>query len=551
MRSRRTGCFIIKIIRDTGSQDLTKLIPVPYSTLGLHSRWPSAASRPEDVTPKAILKTTPLVDDGILYMTDGWGSVYAIDVHSGVRGNIKWKFDPAVDRAWAGDVACCGINNRGVAFYKDQVISVALDGRLTALKRATGELLWQRKIADPKLAETVTIAPLVVRDLAIIGAAGGEYGIRGWIDATDLTSGKLAWRTYTIPGKDEPGNETWKDGKDRWRHGGAAVWVTATYDNETDTIYQGTGNAGPDYDAEFRPGDNKWAASILALDASQGAIKWGFQYTPNDPYDYDEASDHQLIDARINGTTRKLIIHGARNGFYYALDRENGTFFAGKQYVDKVTWTRGLDPNSGRPLDYDPKMDVQRYIDGTTATRGRPIGKRCPEASGGKNWGPAAFNPQLATIYVAGSEGCDEIDGVTQGDFIEQGGTVRPRDRFTGGSERGSGRSTGSIKALDPLTGELKALARTSLPIWSGVLATAGNLVFSGLMEGALVAYDGVSMTELWRFDTGCGVMAPPISYAVDGKQYIAVAAGPHWLNGKPVELKYANACSMLYVFSL
>ena len=212
------------------------------------------------------LEATPLVDDGVMYITDGWGSVYAIDVTSGKKGVIRWKFNPEVDRVWAGDVACCGVNNRGVALWKDKIISAALDGRLFALNRATGEKIWERKVADPAIGESVTLAPLVVRDLGIIGSAGGEYGIRGWIDATDLNTGKQAWRTYTIPGKGEPGNETWKDGQDHWMHGGGSVWVTATYDNDTDTIYQGIGNAGPDYDPEYRPGDNKWAASVLALE---------------------------------------------------------------------------------------------------------------------------------------------------------------------------------------------------------------------------------------------------------------------------------------------
>ena len=497
------------------------------------------------------LEATPLVDDGIMYIPDGWGAVYAIDVRSGRKGEIKWKFDPGVDRVWAGDVACCGINNRGVALWKDKVISVALDGRIFAINRSTGELAWERKTAEPALGETVTLAPLVVRDLAIIGSAGGEFGIRGWIDATDLNTGQQAWRTFTIPGVGEPGHETWKDGKDRWKHGGGSIWVTATYDRDTDTIYQGIGNAGPDYDAEYRPGDNKWAASVLAMDPNSGKIKWGFQYTPNDPYDYDEISEHQIIDAKVNGENRKLVVHGARNGFYYALDRINGAFIAGKQYVDELNWTRGLDPKTGRPLDYDPNKDVQTYVAGTTATRANPTGFRCPHVTGGKNWEPGAYNPELNLIYIPSTEGCSEINGAAQPDFEDQGGTHKWRDRFTGGGSKNRTQPTGSVKALDPVTGETKAVARTDLPQWAGVLATGGNLVFNGLWEGALVAYDGQTLKELWRFDTGCGFRAPPISYAVNGKQYIAVAAGPHWTGTKPAALKYANTCSMVYVFTL
>jgi alcohol dehydrogenase (cytochrome c) len=497
------------------------------------------------------LEATPLIDDGMMYIPDGWGTVYAINVRSGRKGEIVWKFDPGVDRVWAGDVACCGINNRGVALWKDKVISVALDGRIFAINRMTGEQVWERKIADPALGETVTAAPLVIRDLAITGSAGGEFGIRGFIEAIDLNTGRQAWRTYTIPGPGEPGHETWKDGKEHWKHGGGPIWVTATYDPATDTMYQGVGNAGPDYDAEYRPGDNKWAASVLAMDPNSGRIRWGFQYTPNDPFDYDEVSEHPVIDAKVNGEDRRLVVHAARNGFYYALDRVSGAFVAGKQYSDEVNWTRGLDPKTGLPLDYDPGNDVQTYVAGTTATRAKPNGYRCPHVTGGKNWEPGAYNPGLNLIYIPAAEGCAEINGLPQADFEDQGGTHKWRDRFTAGSSKNRTQPTGSIKALDPLTGETKAVARTDLPNWSGVLATGGNLVFTGLWEGALVAYDGRTMKELWRFDTGCGFRAPPVSYAVDGKQYIAIAAGPHWTGTKPASLKYANACSMLYVFAL
>ncbi len=287
------------------------------------------------------MEATPLVEDGVMYVPDGWGRVYAIDMTSGKKGMFRWRFDPEIDRGWAADVACCGVNNRGVAMWKDKVISIALDGRMFALNKATGEKVWERKIADPGIAETITLAPLIVRDVAIVGSAGGEYGIRGWIDGTDLNTGRQLWRTYTIPGAGEPGNETWKDGKERWRHGGGSIWETATYDPETDTFYQGIGNAGPDYDPEYRPGDNKWAASVLALSPGDGKIKWGFQYTPNDPYDFDEISEHPILDLKVNGQDRKLVVHAARNGFYYALDRVNGSFVVGKQYVDELNWTPG------------------------------------------------------------------------------------------------------------------------------------------------------------------------------------------------------------------
>ncbi len=501
------------------------------------------------------LEATPLVEDGIMYVPDGWGSVYAIDLTAGKKGVIKWKMDPGTDRAWAGDVACCGVNNRGVALWKDKVISIALDGRMFAINKATGEVAWERKIADPALGETLTIAPLVIRDVAIVGAAGGEFGIRGYIDATDLNTGKQAWRTYTIPGASEPGNESWKDGKERWKHGGGSIWETATYDPETDTFYQGIGNAGPDWDPEYRPGDNKWAASVLALGPNDGKIKWGFQYTPNDPYDFDEISEHPIINTKVNGEDRKLVVHAARNGVFYALDRTNGSFIAGKQYVDQLNWTPGLDPKTGRPLNYDPAGGMQIYAAGSHGTRAEPhSGKLCPAHTGGKNWEPSAYNPQLGLLYIPSIEGCDFIDTVEQKDFADQGGTVKPRERFSGGATRIPERLYGGLKALDPVTGEMKASLKLTYPNYSGALATAGNLVFIGNVDGTFAAHDAKTLQEVWSFNVGTGINAPPITYSVNGKQYIAVLVGSRQSNNViPLspELKNTSTASMLFVFSL
>jgi alcohol dehydrogenase (cytochrome c) len=501
------------------------------------------------------LEATPIVEDGMMYVPDGWGSVYAIDVTAGRKGLIKWKMDPGTDRAWAGDVACCGVNNRGVALWKDKIISISLDGRMFATNKATGEVAWERKIADPAIGETLTIAPLVIHDLAIVGTAGGEFGIRGFIEATDLNTGKAAWRTYTIPGTGEPGNETWKDGKERWKHGGGSIWETATYDPETDTFYQGVGNAGPDWDAEYRPGDNKWAASVIAVSPKDGKIKWGFQYTPNDPYDYDEISEHPIINAKVNGEDRKLVVHPARNGFFYALDRVNGSFIAAKQYTDQLNWTVGLDPKTGRPLDYDPAGNVQFYVKDSHGTRARPLSNRlCPTIMGGKNWEPTAYNPELRLLFVPSIEGCNDIRTVEQKDMEDQGGEAKFRARFTGGAVEWPVAMYGSLKAIDPVTGETKAAAKLTYPNLAGALATAGNLVFLGHLDGTFSAYDAKTLQEVWSFNSGSGIMAPPISYAVNGKQYIAVLVGSRQpaniLQNMP-ELKNTSTASMLYVFSL
>jgi alcohol dehydrogenase (cytochrome c) len=501
------------------------------------------------------LEATPLVEDGVMYVPDGWGTVYAIDVSSGKRGMFKWRFDPQTNKAWAGDVACCGVNNRGVALWKDKVISVSLDGRLFAINKATGEKVWERKVADPDLGETLTLAPLIVRDVAIVGAAGGEFGIRGYIDGTDLNTGAQLWRTYTIPGKGEPGNETWKDGKDHWVHGGGSIWETATYDPETDTIYQGIGNAGPDWDPEYRAGDNKWAASVLALSPSDGKIKWGYQYTPNDPYDYDEISEHPIIDAKINGETRKLVVHAARNGFYYALDRVNGSFVAGKQYVNELNWTTGLDPKTGRPLNYDPTADVQLYRVGSHPSRANPESDRlCPSHFGGKNWEPGAYNPELGLLFITAKEGCNFLIGKEQTDFADQGGTLKPRERFAGGQTKTPERLFGSLKAIDPATGDTKLAAKLDYPNFGGVLATAGNLVFLGQPDGTFAAHDAKTLKEVWSVNLGTGINAPPVSYAVNGKQYIAVLVGskqPNAIMPNAPELKFTSTASMVFVFGL
>ncbi len=463
-----------------------------------------------------------------------------------------------------GDVACCGVNNRGVALWKDKVISIALDGRMFAINKATGEVVWERKVADPALGETLTMAPLVVRDLAIVGAAGGEFGIRGYIEATDLNTGKAAWRTYTIPGAGEPGNETWKDGKERWKHGGGSVWETATYDPRADTIYQGIGNAGPDWDTEYRPGDNKWAASVLALSPNNGKIKWGFQYTPNDPYDFDEISEHPIINAKVNGEDRKLVVHAARNGFFYALDRTNGSFVAGKQYVDQLNWTPGLDPKTGKPLNYDPNADVQIYTAGMPRHARKPAGRRnCARRISAARTGnrpPTIRNSACSTFRrsraatrstpwsrrISPTRAARETARVS---CAGRGRQLRRRRFQTVGAalRRPQGASIRRPARSRPAFGCPTPTTRARLPPPATSSSSARSTARSLPMMPAPCRSCGPSMSAPASTRRRSAI-------AMNGKQYIAVLAGskqsPFVIQNAP-ELKNTSTASMLYVFSL
>lgn len=395
------------------------------------------------------LEGTPIVDNGFMYVTDGWGSVYKIDTHGG-QAKVMWKMDPKTDHDWAGAIACCGVDNRGVALSGDLVISHTLDGRLLATNKDTGQIAWQRQVADPDKGEVVTGAPLVVKNLVITGVAGAEYGIRGWIAATDLGTHKEVWRTFTIPGKGEPGSETWKDSYNAAATGGGSTWVTGSYDPASNTLFWGVGNPGPDWDSQYRPGDNLYTDSTLALDLDTGKIKWHYQHTPNDSYDYDSVSENVLVDAPVHGKNMHLDLEADRNGFAYALNREDGSFLWGLPFVKKVTWTKGLDSETGKPAEYDPKADVQKYNASVTPSRDNTVTLICPGNMGGKNWPPTAYNPVLKQWYIPVIESCNRIT-VKPEDADKK---PKARDLFTGGGPTQPERITGSVTAIDVTTGK-------------------------------------------------------------------------------------------------
>jgi alcohol dehydrogenase (cytochrome c) len=514
------------------------------------------------VFPFAGLEGTPVAEDGFLYLTNGWGEVTKLDVRGGVPRQM-WKFDPAPDRDYATTVACCGINNRGAVLAGNMVISPVIDGRIVALNKTDGSKVWEVQVADPGQGEVITGAPLIVKDMVVTGMAGAEFGVRGWIEALDLKTGKRRWRTYTIPGPGEPGHETWKDNYGAWKTGGGSTWVTGSYDPELNLIVWGTANPGPDWDNAYRPGDNLWTDSTLALDADTGKIKWGFQHTPNDPYDYDSIAENTFVDTNINGKFVRATLHSNRNGFAYALDRKTGEFLWGTQFVDKLNWTPGLDAK-GKPAAYNPKVDVQTYAKGTSAARGTATKGRGtvegvlePGHMGGKNWPPTSYSPQTGLYYIPVIEGCNKAYNE-----VTVPGAHKARQLFLGGApystfdDQNCGRIAGSVTAIDVTTGKVVKKHWTKYPQLGGLLSTAGGLVFAGYAEGTVVALDANTLEELWRFETGSAINAPPMSFMVDGKQYIAIEVGlggawPQWFVSATPELKAQVPSNVLYVFAL
>ena len=451
----------------------------------------------------AGLEGTPLVLNGKMFVTDGWSRVYKLDLTDPKRATIEWIMDP---QSTPGASIVEPPNNKGVALLGKNVYSLTFDGRLIATDADTGEEVWEQNVqTDPK--EGFTMAPLAIGKNILIGTANGDAGGRHWIEARDAETGEMKWQFYTVPEPGKPGSETWKDSKNNWQNGGGAPWNTGTYDPAANLTYWGTGNPFPDFDPASRPGDNLYTNSVVALDPDTGELKWHFQYTPNESWDYDEIGSHILVDADIDGQTRKLVTHFGRNGMYYGLDRANGSFVNGGQYVDKLTWTKGLDPKTGKPVEYDSAKDVQDYV---LATRpGGDKGKveeACPTLQGGTNYFPVSYNANNKKLYAVAIEGCTTFPSPTQ---IQMGDTF-----------------TGSVVELDPVTGKVVKKRPTPFVQYGGVLTTAGNLVFSGQVDGTFEAMDADTLDVLWSVNLGSQISAPPMTYTVNGKQYIAIEVG-------------------------
>jgi quinohemoprotein ethanol dehydrogenase len=467
------------------------------------------------------LEATPLVEDGIIYTTGNWSMVYAVDAKT---GEIRWTYDPKVPRENAFFI-CCDVVNRGVALYKSKVYVGTLDGRLIALDEHTGTPVWTAATTDSAKQYSITGAPRIAKGMVIIGNAGAENGVRGYISAYDAETGKMAWRFYTVPGDPSKGFEskametaskTWHG--EYWKTGGGgAAWEGIVYDPALDLLYFGTSNATAWYRAIRGGGDSLYTASVIAVHANNGELAWYYQTTPGENWDYDATQPLMQADLTIGGRPRKVIMQANKNGFFYVLDRETGEFISGAPFVNGITWATGLDPKTGRPIEAPGVADMKPVI-------------VSPSPDGGHNWNPIAFSPTTGLVYMGTKTGTQflhvpdpkwkydaensnlGLNGVYDGPLNAKLITMPP--------------ATGELVAWDPVA--QKAAWRVKNPTVEdgGVLATGGNLVFQGRGDGTLVAYRATDGKELWTFDAGTGIMAPPVTYTVDGTQYLSVMAG-------------------------
>ncbi|MDX1981839.1 MAG: PQQ-dependent dehydrogenase, methanol/ethanol family [Bryobacteraceae bacterium] len=443
-------------------------------------------------------EATPLVVDGVMYVSEPPSNVTALDTRT---GRPLWRYR----RNMPDDLrVCCGQVNRGVAVLGDMVYFGTLDAKMVALDAKTGAVRWETEVIDYKGGYSVTVAPLAVKDKIVIGIAGGEYGIRGFLDAYDAKTGKRAWRFWTVPGPGEPGHETWEG--DSWQRGAAGTWVTGAYDPETNLIYWGTGNPGPDWNGEVRKGDNLYSDSIIALDADSGKLKWHFQFTPHDVHDWDATEVPVLVEDEVRGKKRKLVLFPNRNAFYYVLDRVSGEFLLGKAYA-KQTWAKGLD-DSGKPIRVPGTFPTVEGV------------KVWPSVAGANNWYSPSYSPKTGLLYVgvreAGSIYYFGEAEYKKGEHYEGGGF-----RSVPGEEQ-----WGAVRAFKPATGEVVWEHKLFSPPYSGLLSTAGNLVFGATSEGQFYALNATTGKALYRFQTGGLIRSNPMSYLSDGKQYVAMALG-------------------------
>jgi PQQ-dependent dehydrogenase (methanol/ethanol family) len=470
---------------------LTQITPANLSKLA--ARWTL------QMPGESILESTPLVVDGIMYVSGPPGQVFALDAKSGLQ---IWKYErrQKVINPYESNPF-----NRGVTVLRNRVFVGTLDAAVVALDARTGRVLWETQVADTLKGYTITAAPLAVKDKIIVGVAGGEFGIRGFLDAYDAKTGKLVWRFNTVPGPGEFGNDTWAG--DSWKHGSGGTWLTGSYDPELDTLYWTVGNPGPIMNSAMREGDNLFTCSVLALDPDTGKRKWHYQFTPGDTHDWDSNEDVVLADQTIAGIKRNVLLHADRNGMFYTIDRTNGKFISATPYV-KETWNTGFDAN-GRPIF-------------TANWKASPQGVVvAPSLIGGANWQNPSYDPARSAMFLIAYDGAMGYRSVPV--KYEEG------RQYSGGGPGPGGREVGSIKiiAIDTATGKIKwnyPLVRRNYAI--GVLATRSGLLFAATGEGNIIALDSNTGKVLWHFQTGANIASAPMSYSVDGKQFIAIGSG-------------------------
>jgi alcohol dehydrogenase (cytochrome c) len=462
-----------------------------------------------------LVETTPLVVDGVMYITEPPSTVTALDVRS---GRPLWTWSPVMPR----DVRFIGFPpvNRGVAILDETVFVGTLDAHLVALDAKSGTVRWDVVVADNATGHSITVAPLALDGKVVVGISGGEAGIRGFLDAYDAKTGKRLWRFWTIPGPGEEGNETW--GGESWKTGAGPTWVTGSFDPALNLVYWGVGNPGPDWNGDLRPGDNLYTCSLIALDADTGKLKWHFQFTPHDIHDWDACQIPVLVDGEFQGRPRRLIATANRNAFYYLLDRETGEFLLGSPYA-KQTWAKGLGAR-GRPI----------RIPGTEPSEEGTL--VYPSLQGATNWFSPSYSPRTGLFYVAVRQ---------MGAYYFKGeAEYEPGKPFLGGGEQAlaGDEASGVIRALNVMTGKKQWEFPLHSPPWAGVLSTAGGLVFGGTNEGNFFALDDTTGEVRWQFQTGGAIRANPMSFSIDRRQHVAIAAGTailvFGLPEQPVERK-------------
>ena len=489
------------------------------------------------------MQGTPLADNGFLYVSDPWGTPYKFDVSDGKSAKLVWVCDTGIEKDATLGVL---VANRGLALAGNNVITGLNNGHVVACDSETGEVVWDQTIGTT--GEGFNAAPLPIGDKILVSQAFGDWATRGYIVALAADTGQELWRWWAVPEPGQPGSETWKcdeaGNPDCWKTGGGGMWQTGSYDPESNSVYWGTGNPVPMFDPEYRPGDNLYTNSSVALDPDSGAMKWYFQYTPGDYMDYDEVGPQLLIDTKVNGEDRKVLAHFGRNGLYYNLDRTNGSYIQSGQYVEKLTWTKGIDPKTGMPIEYDPSKSLQTYAIGPI-NRAGATANTCPNIQGGTNFFPTGYNPTLGLAYAVSIEGCSDLAVKTIAPADVTAGQL-----FQAGTSTNSGVQTGSVSAVDVATGKMVAQQPTPFPMYSGVMTTP-DLVWAGSTDGTFAAYDAKTLEVKWSMNLGTGIQGSPIAFTAGGKEYIAIYGGSTGSSWGHPELENRSVANLVWILGL